>query len=220
MYFAPQYSAEKANSIVAALSLSNMFANVTLLSLLVGMAAAVETLGSQYNGAHNYHQVGLTLQRSVLILTYMAVSLVPFWLYSKTLFSSMGVDNEVCEMISVLLHIRVLSIPADIIRESYEAYIISLGVMGPPMYGAFASDATLCVCNFAFASVLQFQDYKCLGYSFLISAYVGLFVQIHTSIDSVPVRRTLLPFSASALEGWQELIDLGIPSIIQICSEW
>lgn len=37
--------------VFAGISLANMFANVTCLSLLIGMSSAVETLGSQHNGA-------------------------------------------------------------------------------------------------------------------------------------------------------------------------
>jgi hypothetical protein len=37
--------------VFAGISLANMFVNVTCLSLLLGMSSAVETLGSQHNGA-------------------------------------------------------------------------------------------------------------------------------------------------------------------------
>ena len=37
--------------VFAGVSLANMFVNVTCLSLLIGMSSAVETLGSQHNGA-------------------------------------------------------------------------------------------------------------------------------------------------------------------------
>ncbi len=37
--------------VFAGISLANMFANVSCLSLLIGMSSAVETLGSQHNGA-------------------------------------------------------------------------------------------------------------------------------------------------------------------------
>ena len=37
--------------VFAGISLGNMFANVTCFSLLIGMSSAIETLGSQHNGA-------------------------------------------------------------------------------------------------------------------------------------------------------------------------
>jgi hypothetical protein len=45
-----------------------MFANVSCLSILIVMSSAVEILGSQHNGAGNYKEVGIVLQRSILIL--------------------------------------------------------------------------------------------------------------------------------------------------------
>ena len=41
--------------VFAGISLGNMFANVTCFSLLIGMSSAIETLGSQHNGAGMYH---------------------------------------------------------------------------------------------------------------------------------------------------------------------
>lgn len=46
----------------AGISLANMFANVTCLSLLIGMSSAVETLGSQHNGAGEQYVGVLTSQ--------------------------------------------------------------------------------------------------------------------------------------------------------------
>jgi len=40
--------------VFAGISLGNMFANVTCFSLLIGMSSAIETLGSQHNGAGMY----------------------------------------------------------------------------------------------------------------------------------------------------------------------
>lgn len=42
--------------VFAGVSLGNMFANVTCFSILIGMSSAIETLGSQHNGAgeHNF----------------------------------------------------------------------------------------------------------------------------------------------------------------------
>lgn len=41
--------------VFAGISLGNMFANVTCFSLLIGMSSAIETLGSQHNGAGIKH---------------------------------------------------------------------------------------------------------------------------------------------------------------------
>lgn len=48
--FVPTHGGDR-SIVFAGISLANMFANVSCLSLLIGMSSAVETLGSQHNGA-------------------------------------------------------------------------------------------------------------------------------------------------------------------------
>lgn len=48
--------------VFAGISLANMFVNVSCLSLLIGMSSAVETLGSQHNGAGK-----MTIDRNVFM---------------------------------------------------------------------------------------------------------------------------------------------------------
>lgn len=218
--FAPRYSSasEDPDSLLAAVSLSNMFANVTCLSVLVGAAAAVDTLGSQYHGAGNTRAVGLTLQRSLCLLSLLAAALCPLWLSAEPLFLRLGVDARVCEVVGVLLRIRALSLPADVLRESFEAYLMSLGIMGPPLLGSLTSNLVQVLANLVF--IAWGGDYRCLGLSFAISAYLGVAVQIAMSQPHPSVRNTLQPLSSDALSNWDELIELGVPSVLQICSEW
>ena len=78
LFFAGQYSVQ----VFAGISLANMFANISYVSLLVGMSGAVETLGSQLNGAENYRMVGVVLQRSILILVCMSLPILTIWYYA------------------------------------------------------------------------------------------------------------------------------------------
>jgi hypothetical protein len=50
--------------VFAAVSLANMFANVSCMSVLIGMSGAVETLASQSNGAGIYLSIYLSLHVS------------------------------------------------------------------------------------------------------------------------------------------------------------
>ena len=78
LFFAGQYNVD----VFAGVSLANMFANISHVSLIVGMSGAVETLGSQLNGAENYRMVGVVLQRSILILATMSVPILAMWYYA------------------------------------------------------------------------------------------------------------------------------------------
>ena len=73
LVFAGQYTEgyDTTSTVFTGVSLSNMFGNVSCLSILIGMTGAVETLASQHNGAQRFQEVGYVLQRSCVILMVM-----------------------------------------------------------------------------------------------------------------------------------------------------
>lgn len=91
--------------VFAGVSLCTMFTNVSLLSVLIGLASAVETLGSQNNGAGNYAETGLTLQRSILILSCVAIPVVFLWMNGADLFGFIGVAPDVCAVIHSFMRV-------------------------------------------------------------------------------------------------------------------
>ena len=91
--------------IFAGISLANMYANVTYRSIIIGLTGGIETLGSQHNGAGNYREVGLTLWRSILILSVVALPCFAMWQYSDSFFRLMHIDPVVCEIIAVYLKV-------------------------------------------------------------------------------------------------------------------
>lgn len=221
LYFAPRYARNGAPSqivLIAALSLSNLFANVSCLSVLFGMASAVETLGSQYRGARQNRQVGLTLQRAVLILASVAVSLVPLWYYAESLFLLAGIDAQVCAVVGQLLRIRILSLPADILRESYEGYSLALGLMLPPLLGSVATNLLLLALNLLFVRVGL--SYLFLAWAFMLAQYFGVIVLLASSWRDPAVRETMQAPDAEALLHWDRFIAIGLPSVLQVCAEW
>lgn len=218
---APRYASPSTSSavLIAALSLANMFANISCLSFLVGLGTVVSTLASQYNGAKEYRQVGLTLQRSLLIMTLLVIPLIPLWYFAESFWRKMGVDAQVCLIIGEFLRIRLLNLPADIVRESYEAFLMSLGVMHFPMLGSITLDLSLLLINLL-GLYLGYRDYRNLIYIYVFCNYLSLLVQILASWSHSAVQRTLQPFDKAAFQEWGDFLRLGVPSILMLCSEW
>eukprot|EP01041_Mallomonas_annulata_P012379 gene12379-26036_t len=89
--------------VFAGISLTNVFINVSCISLLIGMASASETLCSQHFGAGNYRQVGLVLQRSILILLLMVTPFVILWLFAENIFKYLGVAPDVAAIVEFII---------------------------------------------------------------------------------------------------------------------
>jgi MATE family multidrug resistance protein len=103
LVFAGNYVHESGDksTVLAGVSLANMFANVSWVSILIGMSTAVETLCSQHNGAGNYKEVGIVLQRSYIILGILLIPISILWYYVSDIFLLLGVESGVCNVIKI-----------------------------------------------------------------------------------------------------------------------
>lgn len=183
------------------------------------MSSAVETLGSQHNGAGNFKEVGIVLQRSILILTVITLPIIVLWIYTADIFRLLRVDENVCVVISKFIRIRSLTIPLDVANESYEKYLMSIGVMRPSMWANISFNLSIFLFDCLFVYVLKFE-YECLAWSWVISTYLSAAVQLGLSWRHPSVVRTLQPWDRSAWTKWGEFISLGLPGTIMLCSEW
>lgn len=209
------------SAILAGVSMANMFANVSCLSVLIGMSGAVETLGSQHNGAGNYKEVGIILQRSCLILGLLAIPISLLWFFVADIFRALNVQvgETVLEVVQRFIRIRCLTIPMDVFNESYEKYLMSIGVMKPSMWANASFNVSLLLFNLLFVYGFKL-NYECLAWSWVISLYLSSFVQFGLSLSYEEVQRTLTPPDRAALTNWKEFISLGLPGTVMLCSEW
>lgn len=156
------------------------------MSLLIGLSSAVETLGSQHNGARNYKEVGIVLQRSCVVLGVLAIPVGFLWYYSGDIFQLLGIEEEVREVIQSFLRVRMITIPVDVINESYEKYLMSIGVVHPSMYANIAFNLIILTLDFLFVNYYHF-DYVCLAWSWVAAVYISASIQIILSLRYVEV---------------------------------
>lgn len=214
------YSNGDKSIVFAGISLANMFANVTCQSLIVGMSGAIETLGSQNNGAGRYKEVGYILQRAYCIISCFAGPFMLLWYFSGDFFRMLGIDPDVCDVISAYLRVRMLCIPLDVFNISYEKYLMAIGVVKPSMYAFMAFDTGLLCIDLLFVVVLKLP-YICLAWGWVIAAYCGAFMQRYTSRNHPSVLRTIQPWDfPQARTKWKEFIQLGLPGTVMLCAEW
>ncbi len=218
--FASHYGYEDTNSAVfAGVSLANLFANITFFSFIIGMSSAVETLASQNFGAKNYEEVGLTVQRSILILTAMSLPLATACLFAGKIFSYFGIEAAVVTVITNYLHIRMLALPLDIVNVSFEKYLMAVGVTTPSLIANTIQNVTLILFNTVFVFGLNL-GYHWLAVSWVSSTFVMCIVQVGMSWNYPEVQLTLIPWDRRAvLTGWKQFIALGIPGALMSCSE-
>lgn len=219
-YFAGHFELEGSKSAVfAGIALAIMYYNVTCRSLLIGMTSAVDTLASQHNGARNYVEVGIVLQRCLAILTVFSIVLMPLWLWADTMFSWLRIEKQVCVVIGSFIRIRVLALPADIVNESYEKYLMAMGEMSIPMYTNLVISGAIISMNLYLVHFHE-MGYESLAWAVVISEYIGALTQYGLSLKCESVQRTLQPWSWSMWRHWWGFISLAVPGLVMTCSEW
>ena len=63
--------------------------------------------------------VGLTLLRCLLVLSVVAIPVALAWFFAEAIFLLMGVEKGVCAVMGRYLRVRMFSLPADIVYQSF-----------------------------------------------------------------------------------------------------
>jgi MATE family multidrug resistance protein len=164
-------------------------------------------------------EVGLVLQRSIAVLFAMAVPLMILWFFVYDIYIYIGVERDVCEVIKEYVYIRALAVPIDIVNESYEKYLMSIGAVQPAMWSNVAFSISLVALNSLFVFGFGW-GYRSLAFSWVLSTLLMFLVLMGLSLYIPSVRRTLQPWDRRALQEWPQFIKLGLPGTVMLCSEW
>jgi MATE family multidrug resistance protein len=222
-HFVPSKAGPTAAQVFAGVSLANMYANVTFLSIIVGLSGSVETLGSQQNGAKNYKEVGLVLQRSVFLLLIVCLPCYLTWKYATPLFILMKVEPMVCKVIGDYLAIRAFEMPMSTITVSMEKYLSSIQVYSPSLYAETHFNISLISLNLLFIYGGFDFGYLGLGYAWVLSKAAALCTVIAMAWHEPAVQRTMQPINFQEILVYKKLyefISLGIPGMLMLLSEW
>lgn len=204
--------------VFAGISMSNMFINVSFLSLLIGMTTSVETLCSQHNGAKNYIEVGVVLQRSICVIGVMVFPVLCIWYFVEDIFLYLGTDQAICSIMGKYISIRAYSMPMDVIVKSYEKYLIAIGVMNPGMYAQITMIVSITITG---AFIVHFSyDYEYLAYAYVVSTYLSGFLLILSSFLYPAVQRTIQMPTVRAVHDLKEFYALALPGLCMLVAEW
>ena len=153
---------------LAAVGLGNVILNMCILSLLLGMNTALETMVSQAHGAGQMQLSGEYLNRMRIILTLMFIPLSIFLAFARPMLIGLGQDSEVStiaakylfrqlpgmymfalfdanrlflnamEVTQVATAILAVGLPLHVLLANYMIFDLNLGVYGL----AYAIDIT------------------------------------------------------------------------------
>ncbi|CAL1358525.1 unnamed protein product [Linum trigynum] len=203
---------------LAGASMATSFASVTALSLLKGMASALETLCGQSYGAKQYHLLGIHLQRAMIVLLLAAIPLSFISGYAEPILLCLGQDPEISAEAGKYARFVIPSIFGFAILESHVRFLQSQNNVIPLMVttGSTTLLHVLVCWALVFKSGLGNRGAALAnGISYWINA-LSLFVYVRVSPSC---KQTWTGWSREAFHGIPGFIRLAIPSAIMLSLE-
>ncbi|KAJ4713020.1 Protein DETOXIFICATION [Melia azedarach] len=200
-------------------SLAIGFANITGYSLLSGLAMGMEPICGQAFGAKRYKLLGLTMQRTTLLLLLTSIPIALLWFNMKNILLFCGQEEDIANEAQIYI---LYSLP-DLIAQSFlhplRIYLRTQSITLPLTYCATFSILLHIPINYLLVSVLNL-GIKGIALSGVWTNFnlVGSLI-VYIMISRVH-KKTWGGISLDCLKGWKSLLNLAIPSCISVCLEW
>ncbi|KAF3447437.1 hypothetical protein FNV43_RR12623 [Rhamnella rubrinervis] len=200
-------------------SLSIGFANITGYSVISGLAMGMEPICGQAYGAKQWKLLGLTLQRTVLLLLSTSLPISFMWLNMKTILLWCGQDHQISSVAQTFILFSIPDLFFLSLLHPLRIYLRTQSITLPLTYCSAISVLLHVPLNFILVVKLK------MGISGVAIAMVwtnlNLFIFLFAFVYFSGVYKDSWVFpSMDCLRGWSSLLALSIPTCISVCLEW
>ncbi|KAJ6410742.1 hypothetical protein OIU84_007489 [Salix udensis] len=200
-------------------SLAVGFANITGYSILSGLAVGMEPICGQAFGAQKHHLLGLTLQRTILLLIAASVPISFLWLNMKSILLFCGQDESIATEAQLFL---IYSLP-DLLAQSFlhplRIYLRTQSITLPLTFCASLAIILHVPINYFLVVHLNLGT-KGVALSGVLTNFILVGSLVVYILVSGVHKKTWGGFSRQCFSEWRTLLNLAIPSCISVCLEW
>ena len=200
-------------------SLAVGFANITGYSILSGLAMGMEPICGQAFGAKKHTLLGLTLQRTVLLLMLISIPISLLWLNMKEILLFCGQDETIAREAQSYLVYSLPDLLAQSLLHPLRIYLRSQSITLPLTFCATLSIILHIPINYLLVSHLDLGiEGVALSGVWTNFNLVGSLI-IYILISGIH-KKTWGGISLECLKEWKPLLNMAIPSCISVCLEW
>ncbi|KAI6090011.1 MATE efflux family protein [Hypoxylon rubiginosum] len=205
---------------LATAAFSYMFAMATGWLIAMGGTTALDTLAStSFTGSQDKHDLGILLQRGIIVLTAFYAVVAVIWAFSEPLFRALGQEEFICVEGSKFLHILIPGGLGYVWFESMKKYLQAQAIYRPGTYVLLITSPLNALLNYLFIYKFELGLYGApfatgISYwvSFLLLVAYATFVKGHECWGGLAPRRAM-----SNLWPFARLAFLGV---IHVGTEW
>ncbi|KMS99051.1 hypothetical protein BVRB_3g066530 [Beta vulgaris subsp. vulgaris] len=200
-------------------SLAIGFANITGYSILSGLAMGMEPICGQAFGAKKHSLLGVTLQRTILLLLLTSLPISFLWLNMDKLLLLCRQDSAIAAQAQAYLIYTLPDLLAQSILHPLRIYLRTQSITLPLTFTAALAIALHLPLNWLLVVKLKL-GLKGVALAGVLTNYnmiIFLFIYI---LFSKSCKQGWAPLSKDCLQGYTSLLQLAIPSCISVCLEW
>ncbi|KAI9491250.1 mate-domain-containing protein [Zychaea mexicana] len=210
------------DSVMAVVSLGNLWSTVAGLAFGNGLLTAIDTLVAQaFTGASDQKTLGIILQRGILIMGFLALPICLLWIYTESiLINVMGQEQHLAHLTQSYIYVCMPLVYPIFVSTAIRKFLQSLGHMRVTMLMILAIFPFNCLSNYIFLRVL---DLGYLGAAFHFAFFHGAILAIYTLFLSFGTDfwSTYWPgWRVQAFHHWEPFLKLGIPGMLSVATEW
>ncbi|CAI9093938.1 OLC1v1029551C1 [Oldenlandia corymbosa var. corymbosa] len=195
------------------------FANITGYSILSGLAMGMEPICGQAFGAKRYKLLGLTLQRTILLLLWTSIPIAIIWCNMEKILLFCGQDSEIASTAQSYILYSIPDLIALSILHPLRIYLRSQSITLPLTFCAALSIIFHIPINY-YLVVVKNLGIKGVAISGVWTNFNIVLTLIGYVAYSGVAKRTWCRISLECLKGWKSLMQLAIPSCVSVCLEW
>uniref|UniRef100_A0A3Q3ATT1 Multidrug and toxin extrusion protein n=1 Tax=Kryptolebias marmoratus TaxID=37003 RepID=A0A3Q3ATT1_KRYMA len=218
------------NEVMAGYGIASATINVTTAATGYGLGLACDTLVSQTFGGKNLRQVGVILQRSIIILMLFCLPCWGLLINAQAILLCLGQDPEPFVFRIAQLYITAFlpAVPVIFvefyIKNTFNFNHIFLclyiqGIILPQMYSAALANLANGLTNYIFLYWLDLGVGGSAAANALSQIYICAFLFAYIRWKKLHVT-TWGGWSVESLQEWGSYMKLAIPSTLMKCFEW
>ncbi|KAK6790693.1 hypothetical protein RDI58_009774 [Solanum bulbocastanum] len=193
-------------------------ATVTGLTLLLGMASALETLCGQAYGAKQYKKIGTQTYTAIFCLFIVCIPLSMLWIYIGHLLVFIGQDPQISHEAARFITCLIPTLFGSAALQPLIRYYLMQSMILPLIISSCVTIAF----HVPLCWVLVYHTgFKNIGAAFAMDISIWLNVTILASYMrfSPACEKTRVPISSEIFHGTKEFFRFAIPSAVMICLE-
>ncbi|OAE33982.1 hypothetical protein AXG93_3005s1280 [Marchantia polymorpha subsp. ruderalis] len=200
-------------------SLSIGFANITGYSVLAGLAMGMEPICGQAFGAKRWKLMGLTLQRTILVLFCACLPISILWLNMRKILMLCGQNGDILSVAHTFLVYSLPDLIAQAILNPMRIYLRSQQITTPLTYCAALALALHVPINLLLVDCLGLHVRGVALSTAWTDFNVVLFLLAYLWYSG-RYKKTWEGWSLDSFREWRPLLQLAIPSCVSVCLEW